>query len=84
MSARSKYEKTTEELKESKKRVSDLEYREEELERLLSRTRSSLEEKYAGSAKEVDEEMKRLKESAGRAEKELEAVKRQYNDLQAR
>lgn len=48
-----------------------------------SPSRSSLEEKYAGGAKEVQEEMSRLKEEAGKAEREVEAVRRQYSELQA-
>ena len=52
-------------VKDRDRRIADLQYREEELQNLLSKTQTSIEEKYRGGSEEVLQEIQALKSHTG-------------------
>ena len=73
---------TKEELTSSKRKISDLEYREEELLALLNKTRASMDDQFKEKSKEVEQEMAKLQKNSNEVQMELDTVKDQYKDLQ--
>ena len=62
---RDEHSQCPDQIKERDRKISDLQYREEELQNLLSKTQSSIEEKYKGCSKEVLKEIQELKSHTG-------------------
>jgi hypothetical protein len=77
------HSKTNGELKEAKAKVSDLEYREEELQGLLGKSRSgSMDAELKEKSVEVEAEVVALRAHAVKVEEEVEAAREQYDRLQ--
>ena len=75
--------KSTKELREAEARVADLEYREEELQGLLSKSRSGvMEAELKERGVEFESEMAALRTHAAAVEEEVEVARRQYDLLQ--
>jgi len=70
------------ELGEARSQVTDLQDREEELQNLLGKTRSSLEEEYRGRAAQLAADVKAAEERARASEASLEATSARYAELQ--
>lgn len=81
-SIREKYETSVSELNESRHRCADLEFRERELQDLVSKTRSSYEEKYRDSIEEVRVEMSHLQSYTSKVETQLGMLQSAYERLQ--
>lgn len=80
---REEHSKSTKELRGAEARISDLEYREEELQGLLSKSRSGvMEAELRERGVEFESEMTALRTHAAAVEEEVEAARRQYSLLQ--
>ncbi|XP_059099326.1 CAP-Gly domain-containing linker protein 1-like [Tigriopus californicus] len=75
--------KSTKELNEAKRLITDLEFREVELQDLLSKARSQMDDKYQATNEEVQREISSLKLYTIEVETELEHLKAQYEGLQS-
>ena len=81
---REEHSKSTKDLREAEARIADLEYREEELQGLLSKSRSGvMEAELKEKGIEFETEMAALRTHAAAVEEELEVARRQYDVLQA-
>ena len=80
---REEHAKSTKGLKEAEARVADLEYREEELQGLLSKSRSGvMETELKEKGVQFESEMAALRTHAAAVEEEVEEARRQYDQLQ--
>ncbi len=82
---RDEHAKATKQLAENKERIADLEYREEELQRLLSKSRSgAVDEEIKEKSVEVEAEVVALRAHAAKVEEEVETARAQYDKLQVK
>ena len=80
---REEHTKSTKGLKEAEARIADLEYREEELQGLLSKSRSGvMETELKEKGVQFESEMAALRTHAAAVEEEVEEARRQYDLLQ--